>query len=136
MGYGEQTSVKGYTGIKDDIVAGAVLGEAKGTQDAGQIMSAAQLRAAANYAAPDSWKSNPDLYDSSKHELTDQGVARFLAAREGLISYSTEHGRATQELTSEGKLIRSSEEGTFKGEGLSAIAKRLDNAGLHHQAAG
>jgi hypothetical protein len=135
MGYGEQTSVKGYTGIKDDIVAGAVLGEAKGTQDAGQIMSAAQIRAAANYAAPDSWKSNPDLYDSSKHELTDQGVARFLAAREGLISYSTEHGRATQELTSEGKLIRSSEEGTFKGEGLSAIAQRLDNAGLHHQAA-
>jgi hypothetical protein len=135
MGYGEQKSVESHTGIKDGIVAGNALGQARGMQDTTQMMRANQLRAAANYAAPDSWKSNPELYDSSKRELTDKGVARFLSAREGLVSYSTDHGRATQELTSDGQLIRSSEEGTFEGEGLSAVADRLDKAGLHKEAA-
>jgi hypothetical protein len=135
MGYGEQNAVKNYLGNQDSIHAGDVTGRGKGMQDMQQIQHAVQVQSAANYAAPDSWKSNPELYDLSKHELTDKGVARFLAAREGLVSYSTEHGRATQELTSEGQLIRSSEEGTFKGNDLSTIADRLDSAGLHHQAA-
>jgi hypothetical protein len=135
MGYGNQKAVEGFQGTKNDIQAGDTLGVARGTRSMGDIAYARQIEAAANYAAPGSWKGNHELYNSKTHKLTPKGVAQFIAATQGFIPYSTANGRAEQTLTSSGGLVRSSEEGFFKGHALQVIADKFDKAGYHEAAA-
>jgi hypothetical protein len=137
MGYGEQQAVHGFLGKTDDIQAGKTLGNARGTQGMELVAHSNQVRAAANHAAPDSWKSDPSLYDSGRKELTDRGVNKLIGAMGGHIEYSTPHGRATLDLDSNGRLVKSSEVGIMPGndkKGIEDMAKRLDDNGLYNEA--
>jgi hypothetical protein len=137
MGYGEQKTVQGYLGA-GPMQTGDAVGGARGTQDTEQVKRSEQLRAAANYAAPNSWKSDPELYNPKTHQLTGKGVARFFASMHGHVEYRTAHGTASLDLDSSGRPVMSAEVGVMPGsdqKGIAALAKRLEASGLRNDAA-
>lgn len=138
MGYERAKTVEGMTGASGFIEAGRAIGVGQGFGDVEKNKHAEQVRAAANHAFPNEWKSNPDLYDVNSKSATPLGVATFIGSMQGVgLKYATEHGVATVDQTSSGDLIRSAEVGTMPAgdrAGAEKFAKHLDRNGLHSEA--
>lgn len=139
MGYERAKTVEGMTGASGFIEAGRAIGVGQGFGDVEKNKHAEQVRAAANHAFPNEWKSNPDLYDANSKSATPLGVATFIGSMQGVgLKYATEHGVATVDQTSSGDLIRSAVVGTMPAgdrQDANKFAQQLDKTGLHHEAA-
>jgi len=138
-GYTAWQSVQALSGSPDAIAAGGYVGTGDGFAASGNAERAAQIRAAANLAAPASWKRNAELWDSEKKELTPLGVGKFIAAMQGVgIAYGMQYGHSTMDLTEGGKMAQLTATGIVPGgdaAGMERHAKFLDRAGMKDEAA-
>lgn len=138
-GYTAWQAVQELSGSADAIAAGGYAGTGEGFSAAANAERAAQIRAAANLAAPASWKSNTELWESGKKELTPLGVGKFIAAMQGVgIAYGTKYGRSIMDLTEGGKISQVTATGIMPGgdaAGMERHAKFLDRAGMKDEAA-
>jgi conjugal transfer mating pair stabilization protein TraG len=136
--FAEMSSVKAMTGAADWIAAGGDAGRGKGFAAVASSARADQIRAAANHAAPESWRNDAALWDSVKKELTPLGIAKFVAAMQSVgIEYGTKYGHETMDLGSDGKVARISAVGTVPGSDraeLEKFAAQLDGADMHNEA--
>lgn len=138
-GFSQMQSAMALTGASDATAAGGEVGRGQGFAAVANTARADQIRAAANLAAPESWKNNPDLWDKSNNALTPLGVGRFIAGMQGVgIAFSTQYGHSTMDLTEGGKLSQVTATGIMPGgdkAGMERHAKFLDRAGMKDEAA-
>ena len=138
MGYTEAQTAKELTGSANTMAAGEKVGVGAGFGDVASAKRADQIRAAANHAAPASWKIDSSLWDSKNNELTSLGTGKFISAMQGVgIDFATDHGHGTMDLNSSGDLARSSEVGTYAGNestAMEARARSLEMAGFQKEA--
>ena len=137
-GFTEAQTAKELTGSANTMAAGEKVGGGAGFGDVASAKRADQIRAAANHAAPASWKNDPNLWDSKNEKLTPLGTGVFISAMQGVgLDYTTEHGHGTMDLTSGGEVARSSEVGTYTGNDSAAMearARSLEKAGFQKEA--
>lgn len=138
-GFSQMQSAMALTGASDATAAGGEVGRGQGFAAVANTARADQIRAAANLAAPASWKSNVELWDSGKKELTPLGVGKFIAAMQGVgIAYGTQYGHATMDLGPDHKVGQISAVGTVPGSdraGMEKFAKQLEQGGMNAEAA-
>ena len=138
-GFSQMQSAMALTGASDATAAGGEVGRGQGFAAVANTARADQIRAAANLAAPESWKSNPDLWDKSNNALTPLGVGKFISAMQGVgIAFSTPYGHTTMDVTEGGKLAQAEATGIMPGgdkAGMAKLVSSLKQAGLDDVAA-